>query len=138
MLFSLAGVIAISSAFPVHIPFGAVFIRAFVARHTVADIIDTFFVMFCGHAGDSVFVAAVAGVGGVVIVAMADYAFGIVVTVEDKIIVVCKGRWNPLRGAVAFIAIVRSLLMESICRHFVAGSAVVFNTCLEVVMIEWG
>ena len=91
-----------------------------MAGYTIGDIVDTFFVMFGSHAGGAMFVAAIASVCRVIIIGMADYAFGIVVAVEDKVIVMCKGRGYPLCGTMAFVAVVRSLLMHFISRCFVA------------------
>lgn len=107
MSFSLSGISTIFTAF---------FISTFVAGYTVIDIVDPFFVMFSSHAGGSVFVAAIAGVCCVIIVGMADSAFGIVVAIEDKVIVVCKRRRHPLGGAVAFRASFYRLSMQIIIR----------------------
>ena len=81
---------------------------------------------------------AIAGVFAIIIGFMTDIAFGIVVAVEDKEVVVGKCGWNPFCGIVAFVTVVLNLPVIFIIRCCMTGSTFVLTIRQEIRMIKGG
>lgn len=84
------------------------------------------------------FVATIAGVCTIAICCMTDFAFGIVIAVKDKEVIVGKGGWHPLRSAVALITVALDLPVIFVIRSSVAGSTFVLSIWQEIGMIKGG
>ena len=115
-LLAAVAIILVAAISVFHISLSAIFIGAFMARHTIGNVGDPFFAVFSDHTGGGVFMTAIAGVFAIVVGFVADIAFGIVVAVEDKEVVVGKCGWNPLCGIVAFVTVILNLLVIFIIR----------------------
>lgn len=137
-LLAAVAIILVSAISVFHISLRAIFIGAFMARHTIGNVGDPFFAVFSDHTGGGVFVTAIAGVFTIVVGIMTNVAFGIVVAVEDEEVVVGKGGWNPLCGIVAFVTVVLNLLVIFIIRCCMTGSTFVLTIRQEICMIKRG
>jgi hypothetical protein len=73
-----------------------VLVGAAVAFNAVVKFADALFDVFASNVVGRVFVTAVTSGAAVVIAHMASCAAGVVVFVQNKVLVVIKGRWCPL------------------------------------------
>lgn len=79
---------------------------------------------------------AVAGIAAVVVTQVTRYAFHIVITIQNEILVVIKGCRYPFFLSMALAAIPGDLLMERIFGRLVAGLAFLAGIRLEQGMVE--
>lgn len=128
-------ILAISTLFPaVFAPF--VFVAAFMAFDAVGQVGDAFLAVFLKDVAHGMFMAAVTGIGGVIVVQMAGSTLGIVVAVQHKIGVVLKRGRHPLGGAVALGAIVFQRTVKCIGGIFMAACTIVPCRKLHHVVVE--
>jgi hypothetical protein len=91
-----------------------VLIGAAVAFDTVLEIANPFLNVLSPDLLGRVLMATVTGIATVVVTLMAGYAFHIVISVQNEILVVIEGRGYPFLLAMALAAIACDLLMDRI------------------------
>ena len=89
-----------------------VLVAAAVAGHTVGEVADAFVHVLAADIGHRVFMAAVAGVGAVIVADMASGAGRVVVTVQHKVRGVVKGGRCPLGAGMALLAVAADLQVQ--------------------------
>lgn len=113
-------------------------VTAAVATHAIGDVRDPLFLVLVHDVARCVLVAAIAGVGSVIVRLVASGAFCVVVSVPSEVGTMIKGGRRPCVGAMATGASVLHALVEGIRGCLVATGASVLLCCPKGGVIEVG
>ncbi len=113
-----------------------VLVAAAVAGHTVGEVADAFLHVLAADIGRRVFMAAVAGVGAVVVADMASGAGRVVVAVQHKVRGVVKGGRRPPGAGMALRAVAADLPVQRVSGRGVTALALTSGVLLQQAVVK--
>ena len=111
-------------------------VAAAVAAHAMGEVADTFLHVLAADIGHRVFMAAVAGVGAVVVADMAGGAGRVVVFVQHKVLGVVKSSRCPLGAGVALRTVAADLPMQRVSGRGVAALALAGGSGVQQAVVK--